>query len=100
MKDLRFSEVMQVLRTRRLTQSALDAARMEAVRMMHQPTKVGGGCLCGAMRYEAEARRHCEVLRASAPVLFVLGYLRDTQDRIAAWRQDVEVALRGAGVPE
>jgi uncharacterized protein YbjT (DUF2867 family) len=100
MKDLRFAEVMQVLRTRKQTQSALDYARMEAARMMHQRTKVGGGCLCGAVRYEAEARRHGEVLRASVLGLSVSGYLRDTPDRIAAWRQDVEDALRWVGVPE
>ena len=58
MKDLRLAEVMQVPRTRRQTQSAQESASMEAARMMHQATKVRGGCLCGAVRYEAEVFLH------------------------------------------
>ena len=48
----------------------------------------------------AEARRYAEVLRASVPDLSISGYLRDSPDRVAALRQDVEDALRAVGVPE
>lgn len=48
----------------------------------------------------ADARRHAEALCASAPGLTVSGYLRDSPDRVAAWRQDVADALRAVGVPE
>ena len=48
----------------------------------------------------AEARRLAEVLRASTPGLSISGYLQDSPDRVAAWPQDVEDALRAAGVPE
>ncbi len=48
----------------------------------------------------AEARRYAEVLRASSPGLSVSGYMRDSPDRVAQWRQDVADALRAVGVPE
>ena len=48
----------------------------------------------------AEAGRYAEGLRALVPDLSVLGYLQDAPDRVAAWRQDVEDALRAVGVPE
>jgi len=48
----------------------------------------------------AEALRHAEALRASAPGLSISGYLQDSPDKVPAWRQDVEAALRAVGVPE
>ncbi|TGD64182.1 tetratricopeptide repeat protein [Tabrizicola sp. WMC-M-20] len=48
----------------------------------------------------AEARRYAELLRAASPNLTVSGYMQDSPDGVAAWRQDVEEALRAGGVPE
>ena len=48
----------------------------------------------------AEARRHAEVLRAAVPDLTVSGYMQDRPGTTAVWRQDIEDALREAGVPE
>ena len=48
----------------------------------------------------ADARRYAELLRAAVPGLSVMGYLQDSPDTMPAWRQDVEDALRGVGVPE
>jgi TolB-like protein len=47
-----------------------------------------------------DARRYGEILRGSAPGLSISGYFRDTPDRVASWRQDVEEAFRAVGVPE
>jgi len=63
-------------------------------------TLLGLVVICWKTGRVAEARRHAEVLRASAPGLSISGYLRDSPDRVAAWRQDVEDALRAVGVPE
>ena len=64
------------------------------------PALLGLVVTCWKTGRIAEARRHAEVLRASAPGLSVSGYLQDTPDTIPAWRQDVEDALRAVGVPE
>ena len=48
----------------------------------------------------AEACRHGETLRATVPGLSILAYLQDAPETTAAWRQDVEAALRAVGVPE
>jgi TolB-like protein len=48
----------------------------------------------------AEARRYGEMLRASVPGLSISDFLQDSPVKDAAWRQAVEEALRGVGVPE
>ncbi|MFM2356247.1 MAG: transcriptional regulator HilA [Pseudomonadota bacterium] len=55
---------------------------------------------CWKMGRIADARRHAEALRASMPGLTISGYLQDSPDRVAAWRKDIEDALRAVGVPE
>ncbi len=68
--------------------------------MMHQATKVNGGLLCGAVQYDAEACRQGKVFRALARGHAASGYLHDTPNRIAAWRQDVEDTLRLVSGPK
>ena len=48
----------------------------------------------------AEARHYAEIFRALVPELTISGFLRDSPDRVAAWRRDSEDALRAVGVPE
>jgi TolB-like protein len=100
----------------------IGAARSGVARMMHQrgdyeaaiqlleralaelpgffSTLLGLVVTCWKTGRIAEARRHAEVLRASAPGLSVSGYLQDSPDLKTDWRKDVESALRGVGVPE
>ncbi|MGL4439715.1 MAG: tetratricopeptide repeat protein, partial [Bosea sp. (in: a-proteobacteria)] len=64
------------------------------------PARLGLVVTCWKTGRIAEALRHGEALRALAPGISVSGYLRDMPDKIPAWRQDVEDALRAVGVPE
>ena len=63
-------------------------------------TLLGLVVVCWKMDRIAEACRHADALRASAPGLSVSGYLRDSPDLVVQWRQDVTDALRAVGVPE
>jgi TolB-like protein len=64
------------------------------------PARLGLVVTCWKTGRIAEAIRHGEALRASAPGLSVSGYLQDAPDTMPAWRQDIEDALRAVGVPE
>jgi tetratricopeptide (TPR) repeat protein len=64
------------------------------------PARLGLVVTCWKTGRIAEARRHGQALRASAPGLSVSGYLKDSPDTVPAWRQDVEDAFRAVGVPE
>jgi TolB-like protein/Flp pilus assembly protein TadD len=64
------------------------------------PARLGLVVTCWKTGRIAEALRHGEALRALAPGISVSSYLRDMPDTISAWRQDVQEALRGVGVPE
>jgi TolB-like protein len=47
-----------------------------------------------------EAHRYYSMLMDKAPGMSISGYLADSPDRVPAWRQDVQEALRTLGVPE
>ena len=63
-------------------------------------TLLGLVLACWKTGRNAEARRYGEVLRASVPGLSISDFLQYSPVRATAWRQDVEEALRGVGVPE
>jgi adenylate cyclase len=64
------------------------------------PALLGLVVTCWKTGRVAEALRHGEALRASASGMSVSGYMKDMPDKVPAWRQDVEDALRAVGVPE